>query len=205
MSDLPFTALDIIILAVCLLSGLFALLRGFTREVFTIITWIGAVFVGFYFLPYLGPTFRNYITIGAVADVFAFAIPFFIVFFALTHLCGRLSKLLGTTEIGPIDGTAGFFFGLVRGFIVVTIAYFSVDVFTQPEKTPDWMIKAKFRPMIEDTTDFYYSLVPNLKADKEEEARKKAAQKKAAQKKEQGYSDKDRDALNRLFDNAPDD
>lgn len=205
MSDMPFSALDVIIIAVMLLSGLFALLRGFVREMFSVVTWVGAVFIGFYLLPYLGIWMRNFVTIGLVADLLAFAIPFSIVFFSLFYVSGRLVKRLSGTEPGPIDGTAGFFFGLVRGFIIVTVAYFSFDVFVNSDDaTPGWMAKARFRPVIEDTTEFYYSLVPDLKGDKKTAA-KEQEKKKKNDDKESGYSHKERNAIDQLFQSSSDD
>jgi membrane protein required for colicin V production len=204
---MPITAMDIIIVAIMLLSGLFALLRGFVREVFTIVTWIGGVFTAFYFLPYLGGTFRNFITVGWIADLLAFALPFFTVFFALSYVSSKLVKNISGTDPGPIDGTMGFFFGIVRGFIIVTVAYFGFDVFMNPERTPDWLERAKFKPMIEDTTEFYYSLIPNLKGDEassrsQRKSSTASSDQKTTKENESGYSDQERDAIDQLFQSS---
>lgn len=200
---MPITAVDIIIIAIMLLSGLFALLRGFVREFFTIVTWLGAVFVGFYSVPILGATFRTFITVGLIADLLAFAIPFFIVFFGLSHISNKLVKSIAGTDPGPIDGTAGFFFGIVRGFIIVTVAYFGYDVFVNPDRAPDFLARAKFRPMIEDTTEFYYTLVPGLKGDADRASTDKKQPKVTSNKeKEPGYSDQERDAIDQLFQSS---
>jgi len=206
MSDMPFSALDVIIIAVMLLSGLFALLRGFVREVFSVVTWVGAVFIAFYLLPYLGVWMREFLTpVGILADLIAFAIPFSIVFFTLFFASGKLVKKLSGTEPGPIDGTAGFFFGLVRGFIIVTVAYFAYDVFANTEdETPGWMAKARFRSIIEETTEAYYDMVPGLKEDEKTASRAENKKKRDADK-ESGYSNKERDAIDQLFQSSSDD
>lgn len=160
---MPFTAVDIIIFAVMLLSGLLALLRGFTREVVTIVTWVGSAFVALHSLTILGPFVHDIVTKAWIADIIAFSIPFFVTLFLLSWAGNKVIVKISGKEPGPIDGTAGFFFGIGRGFIMVTIAYFVFDLLYDPKKLPDWIAEAQFEPVIADTTEFYYSLFPNLK------------------------------------------
>ncbi|TNE39649.1 MAG: CvpA family protein [Alphaproteobacteria bacterium] len=205
---MPITPIDIIIVAVMLLSGLFALLRGFVREFFTIISWVGAVYFGFAMIPLLGPAFRNVVSVGLAADALAFALPFLLVLFAMQYVSNRLVKNIAGTNPGPIDGTLGFFFGMVRGFVIVTVAYFGFDVFMNPERAPDWLVDAKFRPMIEDTTDFYYTLVPGLKGDKAQTStypRQETSSQGDDRGQEPGYSNAEREAIDQLFQSSADD
>jgi len=39
-----FNVIDLIVVAVILLSGIFALARGFVKEIMSIVSWVGAVF-----------------------------------------------------------------------------------------------------------------------------------------------------------------
>ena len=41
--DAPFTALDVIVFVIVLLSGILAMLRGFTREILSILSWVVAL------------------------------------------------------------------------------------------------------------------------------------------------------------------
>ena len=207
---MPFTAVDIIIFAVMLLSGLLALLRGFTREVVTIFTWVGSAFAALHSLAVLGPLMHELITKPWLADLVAFSIPFFAMLFLLSWAGNKLIVRVSGKQPGPIDGTAGFFFGIGRGFIMVTIAYFVFDLLYDPKTAPEWIAEAQFEPVIADTTEFYYSLFPGLKS-------KPAVKPGAVPQKdprpgnssgdpkgEKGYSDRDRDEIEKLFKSAGD-
>ena len=45
--------LDIAVVAIIAVSALFAFFRGFTREVLSIVAWLGAVAVAFYSGPFV--------------------------------------------------------------------------------------------------------------------------------------------------------
>lgn len=202
---MPFTAVDTIIFAIMLLSGVLALLRGFVREVVTIVTWVGSAFVALHMLTILGPFMHSLITKDWLADVVAFSIPFFAMLYLLSWLGNKVVLRLSGKDPGPVDGTVGFFFGIGRGFIIVTVSYFVFDLLYDPSTTPEWIADAQFEPVIEDTTDFYYSLFPNLKAQTGPKATKPTdksrdtTKSKGDGKDEKGYSDRDRDAIDQLF------
>ena len=52
--------LDLGLLAVILVSALLAMLRGFTREILAIASWIAAAAAAVYFHPYLVPYLKSY-------------------------------------------------------------------------------------------------------------------------------------------------
>lgn len=200
---MPFTAVDILIFAIMLLSGLFALLRGFVREVVTIVTWVGSAFVALQMLTVLGPSMHNLITKPIVADIVTFTIPFALMLYILTWAGNKVVLKLSGKEPGPVDGTAGFFFGIGRGFILVTIGFFLYDLIWAPKTSPDWLAEAQFEPVIVDSTNFYYSLFPSLKDDhkpaKKASKSNKSVKDKGDGKSEKGYSDRDRDGMDQLF------
>ncbi len=207
---MPFTAVDIIIFAVMLLSGLLALLRGFTREVVTIFIWVGSALAGLGMLSVLGPLMHELVTKAWLADVITFAIPFLVLLFLLSWAGNKVVLKVSGKQPGPVDGTVGFFFGIGRGFIMVTAAYFMFDLLYDPKVAPDWIAEAQFEPVIADTTEFYYSLFPGLKP--APPPGKKAAPGKDPNigksagdpTREKGYSDRDRDEIEKLFKNAGD-
>src|SRR5215510_10792521 len=66
---MPITWLDIVLLAVMLISGLLAMIRGFMREVMSIASWAAAALVTLYFYPKLVPQAKQYITSDLVATL----------------------------------------------------------------------------------------------------------------------------------------
>src|SRR5262249_16682458 len=65
--SMPVTLLDILLLAVMLLSGRLATSRRFMREVLSIASWAGAALVSIYAYPRLVPQAKQYFTSDLVA------------------------------------------------------------------------------------------------------------------------------------------
>ena len=93
ISHLPINVLDIGAIALLLLSALFAYARGFVREVFSIIGWVGAVFVTFYSFPYVIPYRRKLIPIEIIADLATGSIIFIFTLALLTIITKNISKI----------------------------------------------------------------------------------------------------------------
>ena len=55
MNSLPLPMVDLVVFAVVILSALFATLRGFTHEVFSIAGWLAAVLAVVFGLPVVRP------------------------------------------------------------------------------------------------------------------------------------------------------
>src|SRR3546814_4665293 len=61
MSSLPINPVDLIVIAVLLLSALLALFRGFVKEVLGIAGWVAAVAATIFFFPIVRDIVRSYI------------------------------------------------------------------------------------------------------------------------------------------------
>jgi uncharacterized membrane protein required for colicin V production len=62
---------------------------------------------------------------------------------------------------GPVDRTLGFIFGLVRGFLLVVIAYEVAAALMPKESMPRWVAEARSLPIIERTGRAMLSLLPD--------------------------------------------
>jgi membrane protein required for colicin V production len=158
------TAIDLAILAVMLVSGVLALMRGLTRELFSIISWGGAAFVTLWLFPPLqstGRTLFGFIHTPWIADGITAVLLFLIALLALSFITGKLTdKVRGAEKPGPFDGTAGFIFGLARGFVLVCLLYqFYGWVAKDPHHDPAWIADSRFLPLIRDTNEAMLGLV----------------------------------------------
>lgn len=208
---MPFTAADIIILAIMLLSGLLALMRGFVREVFTVVVWVAAAFAALTLFETFSPIMRGMISIGALADGLALGIPFLISLVFLSVFSGKLVVKLSGHQPGPLDGTAGFLFGIARGFILICIVYLGFQFFYQPQAAPAWLADAKFLPLIEKTNGYFQTVSParaeasavTPKSKKKSSARAKDFPVEDTED-EKGYSKQERGAIDQLFQSSAD-
>src|SRR3546814_1266431 len=69
MSSLPINPVDLIVIAVLLLSALLALFRGFVKEVLGIAGWVAAVAATIFFFPIVRDIVRSYIDSRLIADI----------------------------------------------------------------------------------------------------------------------------------------
>jgi membrane protein required for colicin V production len=72
----------------------------------------------------------------------------------------RFSDTVKRTEIGPVDRSLGFVFGVGRGLVIVGFAYIAFSILVPPQSHPNWLTQARLFPMLENTSDVLLSLVP---------------------------------------------
>ncbi|MDX3809407.1 MAG: CvpA family protein, partial [Bosea sp. (in: a-proteobacteria)] len=68
---MPVTILDLVVIGVVLISALLAAVRGFTREVLAIVSWIAAAAIAWVFHPQLVPFVKQYIPASSAQDTIA--------------------------------------------------------------------------------------------------------------------------------------
>lgn len=140
---MDFTIIDGVVAIVIILSALLAYGRGLVREVMAIVGWIAAAVMGFMFAPHVEPLVREIPVVGdIIADscelsvIGAFAIVFSIALIVMSLFTPLFSSLIRRSALGGLDQGLGFFFGVVRGLLLVTIAFFVYDtVITGQELT----------------------------------------------------------------------
>ena len=140
---MDFTIIDGVVAIVIILSALLAYGRGLVREVMAIVGWIAAAVLGFMFAPRIEPLVREIPVVGdIIADscelsvIGAFAIVFSIALIVMSLFTPLFSSLIRRSALGGLDQGLGFFFGVVRGLLLVAIAFFVYDtVITGQELT----------------------------------------------------------------------
>lgn len=154
----PITYLDAALIAVCFISGLLAMYRGFAREMLSIVSWAVAAGAVLYFVVFHKPFAQDMAqqmgTQVQVAQIVVGAVIFLIVLIVVHLITARLSDAILDSRIGMIDRILGFLFGVVRGFVLLVIPYmFYATFFPDPKTHPDWVTNAVTLPYIKGTGD----------------------------------------------------
>jgi len=157
---MPITLLDIIVLAVLLLSGLLAMIRGFVREVLSITAWGAAALTTLYAYQKLLPTAKTYIASDTLATIAVVAGIFIVTLIVVSIITVRISDMILDSRIGALDRTLGFLFGLARGFLIVVVAFLFFDWLVPAKSQPSWVSNAKSRIVLLGTGDWMKSLLP---------------------------------------------
>jgi membrane protein required for colicin V production len=158
---MPLTLLDIILLAVMLISGILAMVRGFIREVLSIASWIAAAGLTFYTFPKLKPEALKYVSNEMVASGLVVGGVFLGTLLIVSLITIKISDMILDSRIGALDRTMGFLFGLARGLVIVVVA-FLFFVWLVPERSqPEWVKSAKSRVVLEKTGSAIMSMLPD--------------------------------------------
>ena len=155
------TLLDVIFLGVALISGLLAMIRGFSREVLSIVSWIVAAIVAFTFYEQLAPIVLNYVDNETIALVISGAAIFLVTLVVVTLITTRIADFIIDSSIGPLDRTLGFLFGLARGALLMVVAMLFFDWLQfNNNEPPAWIAEAKSRPLLQDWGQDLIDILP---------------------------------------------
>ena len=207
---MPITILDLVLLAVMLISGLLAMVRGFMREILSIAAWGAAALVTLYSYQKLLPTAKTYIASDTLASVAVIAGVFIATLIVVSIITVRISDMILDSRIGALDRTLGFLFGLARGLLIVVVAFLFFAWLVPAKQRPDWVSSAKSLTMLQSTGDWPMSLLPDdpentilkrFKKTKPEDEQTDAEP--ANPGSGDGYSKPARDSLKQLIDGKP--
>ena len=127
---------DLALVAVVLLSALFAFVRGIIREMLALATWVVGLIAA---IAYAGPVsgLFNWLNVAPVArQAIAFVLILVVVMVAGAILARSLSSVVRAIGLGFMDRILGAIFGVARGLIVVVIFALVAGVTTLPKQ--DW-------------------------------------------------------------------
>lgn len=136
-----FTIIDGVVAVVIVLSALLAYGRGLVRELMAIVGWIAAAVLAFLFAPQVEPLVRELPYVGEfLADscelsvIGAFALVFASALIVVSLFTPLFSSLVHRSVLGGVDQGLGFVFGVVRGVVLVAIAFFVYDTVITGER-----------------------------------------------------------------------
>ena len=140
------TWLDIGVIAVVTLSTLFAFVRGFTRELIALLTWIFGVVAGVTFSPKVASWFPDFGANEAVRYILAFAIILVLALVAGALVAWPLHSVIRKSGLGFVDRFLGAMFGVARGVLLVVAFALVAGLTSLPRQ--DWWQNAALAPAL---------------------------------------------------------
>jgi membrane protein required for colicin V production len=131
---MDFTIVDGVVAVLIILSAILAYSRGLVRELMAILGWIGAAILAFIFAPQAQPLVKEIPVVGdflrdscELSIIAAFAGVFAIGLVLAALFTPLLSGAVQRSALGGVDQALGFLFGVVRGVLLVLIAFVVFD------------------------------------------------------------------------------
>lgn len=149
---------DFIIIAILSFSVIIGLIRGFVREVISLITWFVAFVAAFKFSPMVADLFHA--TIAQTMTRFIVAgLLIFVVILIVGFIVNKLIHLLiSITGFGFFDRLLGMIFGALRGALTVSVMLLLIGASTY--KDADWMKQSTLSPHFQPIAKQFVPLLP---------------------------------------------
>ena len=126
--------LDIIFIIITFVSILIGILRGFVKELMSIIFMILAVVLSILFYKEAGLFFNGFISNPEVANFTGFIAVFIAILIAGSIITFFLRKLIVIGPLRSIDRILGALFGFVRSALICSIILFGILAFPGDRK-----------------------------------------------------------------------
>jgi membrane protein required for colicin V production len=157
---MPITILDGILIGVTLFSAVLAMVRGFSREVLSVASWVAAAAAAFYFYPLLVPYVLEYTDNRQLAMGVSAGIIFLVALIVVSVLTMRIADFVIDSRIGALDRTLGFLFGAARGILLVAVAMLFFNWLVAGPNQPVWIAEAKSKPLLDSIGEQLVSVLP---------------------------------------------
>ena len=214
------TSFDVAALIVLGLSGLLALARGFIREALSIAALLAGAIGALYGYPVFRGVAREQLEPLWFADVVTVGGIFLAIYIAVTVFTAQLHKAAhSSAPIGMLDRAAGLGFGIVRGLVVLALGVMVLRAATPPDRLPTWLTEARLYPVIGISADMIAAVGPRGPTKAQEhfdvapqsgpnpptplsDPPADATSDQPAEETEAGYTERDRERLDRLLNSA---
>jgi len=141
------------------LSALIGLFRGLIREVFSLVIWGSAFWIGLHY----NPMFAVYLEHAIPTTEARLVVSFLIIFIGILLLGGMLvfliEKLVTITGLGGTDGLAGLLFGVARGALIVAVLVLLAGVTSLPSEP--WWKQSKLIPPFQSLALWLRTQIPS--------------------------------------------
>jgi membrane protein required for colicin V production len=156
---MPITLFDAVVVGFTLVSAMLAMVRGFSREVLSIASWIAAALAAYLFYKSVLPFVQPYIDNEQIAIAASAGIVFLIALIVVTIITMKIADFIIDSRVGALDRALGFIYGAVRGIIVLAVALLFFNWLVGSNQ-PEWIAGAKSKPLLESVGTKIESLLP---------------------------------------------
>ena len=149
------TLLDYIYIGILLASTIWATIRGGIYETVATLSWVVAAITARFVSPMLDGLLQSWFGL-AESTVGTLVASYFNVFFVILIIVGffnqKLRDRIQESIMNVTDHTLGVIFGIVRGVVVMGVAYWiMLWYYSDAPRMPHWIEDARTRPIMQMT------------------------------------------------------
>jgi membrane protein required for colicin V production len=155
--------IDVVILALIVLSAVLSLFRGFVKEAVALATWLVALWVAMTFYEELAAWLSQWIELVSAQKITAFGILFVCVLLLGAVVNFLAGKLVSRTGLTGTDKLLGIVFGVARGGVIVAILVLLAGLTPFPQDP--WWQDSQFLGYFEEFAMWMRNFLPGEIAD----------------------------------------
>jgi membrane protein required for colicin V production len=159
--SLAFTFVDLLVVAIVVVSTIFAVWRGFISETLSIVGWAAAAFASLYFGGWVAVLMERMISPLWLAYVAGYVAVFVVVLIPISFASFRFSQSVKSSSAGPLDRSLGAAFGVARGLAIVGGLYILFSLVVPLKDHPRTVREAKLLPLIQTSAEVLIALAPS--------------------------------------------
>ena len=142
------TGFDVFAILVILASAAAGWVRGGTREIITLLSFVLAAFIALVALPLTAPIGRALVNPDWAGTISAAVASFLLIYFGIRIFGSVLSKRAQAhPQLGGIDRFLGVFVGAARSLVLLGAIHLVIVAAMPGERTPRWLSEASLRPV----------------------------------------------------------
>ena len=139
--------LDLIIIILIFISAFFAFIRGFSLEILSLSGWIFSIGISYLYGGLASNQINKFLDNFLISTVISYVFSFILLLIIFSYLTKNVSSLIKNSFAGLLDRSLGFFYGLLRGYLLICFCYFCFDYFYSGSK-PIFLGSSKLIPII---------------------------------------------------------
>lgn len=157
------TGFDVIAILVILASAAAGWVRGGTREIITLLSFVLAAFIALVALPLTAPLGRALVNPDWAGTIAAAVSSFLLIYFGIRIFGSILSKRAQAhPQLGGIDRILGVFVGAARSLVLLGAIHLVIVAAMPGERTPRWLSEAALRPVTAGAARMIQIVLPGI-------------------------------------------
>lgn len=157
------TGFDVIAILVILASAAAGWVRGGTREIITLLSFVLAAFIALVALPLTAPLGRALVDPDWAGTISAAVASFLLIYFGIRIFGSILSKRAQAhPQLGGVDRILGVFVGAARSLVLLGAIHLVIVAAMPGERTPRWLSEAALRPVTAGAARIIQIVLPGI-------------------------------------------
>ena len=149
---------DWFLLAALVVSILIGVIRGFTREILGLISWVVAIIAALWLAPSTLGWLEPHVSTPSLRIAASYALVFFVVLVLGAIVTSIVSMLVRKSALSGFDRMVGGGFGLVRGVLIAVVLVWVIGL--TPARQDPWWKESMLIPRLETLVEGLRGLLP---------------------------------------------